>query len=295
MTLDAKRTFDELIERLAPDAQTRDEILEQPDLPAALGRGRRLAGVHGGRQALRPRPLRALRRARPRHARRRATRSTSSTRPIASPASSRAARCSVFLAPTGLAATRVGRGDGRRLLRAASALTGVDLLRGPQRVLPRAGRRCSTGSASAPRASRRCWATRPPRSSSSPRPSASRSRRRSSSAASCATRACRSAASSSTACTSCAEGEASTRRPSRPSSRGARRGARGEGRPHLRRGAADRRARRRAIERLRARDGRATPGARPRSSTATCTTSTASWPSTPTCSASWPDAAAQPA
>ena len=40
----------------------------QPDLPAALGRGRRVAGVHRGRQALRPARLRPVRRPRPRHA-----------------------------------------------------------------------------------------------------------------------------------------------------------------------------------------------------------------------------------
>ena len=68
MMLDAKRTFDQLIEHLAPDERTRDEVFAQPDLPAALDRGRRLAGVHGDREALRARPRRRLRRARARHA-----------------------------------------------------------------------------------------------------------------------------------------------------------------------------------------------------------------------------------
>ena len=58
MMLDAKRTFDELIERLAPDDADARRDPRQPDLPAALRRRRRLAGVHGGGQALRARPLR---------------------------------------------------------------------------------------------------------------------------------------------------------------------------------------------------------------------------------------------
>ena len=40
----------------------------QPDLPGALERGRRLAGVHGDREALRPGPRRRVRPARARHA-----------------------------------------------------------------------------------------------------------------------------------------------------------------------------------------------------------------------------------
>ena len=68
MMLDAKRTFDALIERLAPDDAHARRGVRQPDLPAALERGRRLAGVHGDREALRARPGGRLRPARARHA-----------------------------------------------------------------------------------------------------------------------------------------------------------------------------------------------------------------------------------
>ena len=68
MMLDAKRTFDALIERLAPDDGDARRGVREPDLPAALQRGRRLAGVHGDREALRARPGGRLRPARARHA-----------------------------------------------------------------------------------------------------------------------------------------------------------------------------------------------------------------------------------
>ena len=125
--LDAKRTFDELIEHLAPDARTRDEVLRQPHLPAALQRRRRLAGVHRDRQALRPRRERRLRPARARHAavaqRARLPRRARS----ASPASSRAARSRSSCARPGFGGRILGRGTGVAfgLLR---RVTGVDLL-----------------------------------------------------------------------------------------------------------------------------------------------------------------------
>ena len=128
MMLDPKRTFDELDR--APRARRRDARRHprQPDLPAALERGRGVAGVHGGRQALRARPLRALRRASCSTRRRRATRWTSSTRPD---------RLTGFL--EGRALRRVPRADragreGRRPRERASSsavlrrVTGVDLL-----------------------------------------------------------------------------------------------------------------------------------------------------------------------
>ena len=68
MMLDPKRTFDELIDRLAPDDERARRGPRQPHLPGAVERGRRLAGVHGDRQALRARPRGRLRPARARHA-----------------------------------------------------------------------------------------------------------------------------------------------------------------------------------------------------------------------------------
>ena len=68
MMPDAKRTFDDLVERHAPDEETRDRILVEPDLPGALQRGGRLAGVHGHGEAVRALPGGPLRPARPRHA-----------------------------------------------------------------------------------------------------------------------------------------------------------------------------------------------------------------------------------
>ena len=126
MMLDPKRTFDELIERLAPDDHDARRDPREPHLPRAVGRGRRLAGVHGGRQALRPATAPALRRHRAGH-----------------PASRNAldfldapdrltgfledGRCRLFLAPTGLAARVVGRGTGV-VFGVLRRVTGVDLL-----------------------------------------------------------------------------------------------------------------------------------------------------------------------
>ena len=86
----------------------------EPDLPAALQRRGRLAGVHGDRQALRPRRERRLRPARARHAAvaqrarlpRRARR--------ASPASSRAARSRSSSAPPASAGGSSARGPASR-------------------------------------------------------------------------------------------------------------------------------------------------------------------------------------
>ena len=68
MMLDAKRTFDELVERNAPDAADPRRRAREPDLPRAVERGRRLAGVHGDGEAPRAAPGRPLRPARARHA-----------------------------------------------------------------------------------------------------------------------------------------------------------------------------------------------------------------------------------
>ena len=58
MRLDPKRTLDELIASLAPDARHARARALEPHLPRAVGRGRRLAGVQRRREALRARPRR---------------------------------------------------------------------------------------------------------------------------------------------------------------------------------------------------------------------------------------------
>ena len=80
MMLDAKATFDELIARQAPDEESRDRVLEQPDLPADLQRPGRLAGVHGDGEAVRAAHRRRASTCSSSTRRRPATRSTSSTR-----------------------------------------------------------------------------------------------------------------------------------------------------------------------------------------------------------------------
>ena len=80
MMLDAKRTFDELIEWHAPDERTRDAVLSNriyQELSNARGR---LAGVHGDGEALRAAARRAATTCSCSTRRRPATRSTSSTR-----------------------------------------------------------------------------------------------------------------------------------------------------------------------------------------------------------------------
>ena len=52
MMLDSKRTFDEIVTRLAPSKLAREEILAEPDLPRAVLGGRRLAGAERDRQAV---------------------------------------------------------------------------------------------------------------------------------------------------------------------------------------------------------------------------------------------------
>ena len=52
MMLDAKRTFDEIIERLAPDDASRQEILSNPVYGELSDRRRRLTRAERDRQAL---------------------------------------------------------------------------------------------------------------------------------------------------------------------------------------------------------------------------------------------------
>ena len=68
MMLDPKRTFDELIDRIAPDPDAGGGDQVKPRLPRALDGRLGIAGVHRGGQALRARPRRRLRPARARHA-----------------------------------------------------------------------------------------------------------------------------------------------------------------------------------------------------------------------------------
>ncbi len=192
MTLDPKRTFDELIERLAPDEETRDEILGNRIY-------QQLSGAVAGSQE-----FTAVAKLYDLHASGRFDVLVLDTPPSRNALDfldapdrltgffdGRALK--LFLAPTGLAARAMGRGTGV-VFGVLRRLTGVDLLddlvgllpraRRPGRRLPRA-RRGRQGAAGRPRDRR---------SSSSPARSASPSRRRSSSAASCASPGCRSAA-----------------------------------------------------------------------------------------------------
>ena len=66
--LDAKRTFDALIARLAPDERAREEVLSNRIYQEISARRRRHPGVQRDRQALRAAPRGALRHDRARHA-----------------------------------------------------------------------------------------------------------------------------------------------------------------------------------------------------------------------------------
>ena len=68
MKLDAKATFDELVRKHAPDAETPRPDPREPHLPPALQRPGGLPGVHGDGEALRDPPGGPLRLPRPRHA-----------------------------------------------------------------------------------------------------------------------------------------------------------------------------------------------------------------------------------
>ena len=68
MMLDPKRTFDELIDRIAPDPERADEIKANRVYRELSTRRVGLAGVHRDREAVRPRPRGRLRPARARHA-----------------------------------------------------------------------------------------------------------------------------------------------------------------------------------------------------------------------------------
>ena len=92
MMLDPKATFDELIARQAPDEESRDRVLEQPDLPADLrraGRVRRSTWRWRSSSSSTPKATSTCSSSTRRRA---ATRSTSSRRPAASPSSSKANR-----------------------------------------------------------------------------------------------------------------------------------------------------------------------------------------------------------
>ena len=212
MMLDPKRTFDELIDRLAPDPQRAEEIKRQPRLPRAVDRRLGLAGVHRDLQALRARPRGRLRPARARHAAV-AQRARLPRRPRAAdlvPGGAGAEDVHASDGPRDAGARprrRAGAGGTASRHRRRPAVRPVDLLRA-------AGRHDRGLHASAPSRSRRCSEPRPRRSCSSPRPSASRSTRRSGSAARSSRAACRSPASSSTASTTTSSATAS--RPTSP-------------------------------------------------------------------------------
>ena len=100
MMLDAKATFDELVRRHAPDAETRDRILSNRIYQQLSCRSpaRRSTWRWRSCSSSTQRPLRP---ARPRHARRPATRSTSSTRPQRLTQFIEGRALQVFMRPTG--------------------------------------------------------------------------------------------------------------------------------------------------------------------------------------------------
>ena len=81
MMLDPKRTFDDLIDRIAPEPGRAEEIKANRIYRELSDRRLGLPGVHSGGQAVRPRLSRATSTCSCSTRRRRATRSTSSTRP----------------------------------------------------------------------------------------------------------------------------------------------------------------------------------------------------------------------
>ena len=118
MMLDAKRTFDELIEHLAPDEKTRDEVFANriyQQLSSAVAGSQEFTAI----AKLYELDATATTTCSCSTRRRRATRSTSSTRPAGSPRffQGRAIRCSCARPGS---AGGFGRGTGRRLRRAAA-------------------------------------------------------------------------------------------------------------------------------------------------------------------------------
>ena len=285
MMLDAKRTFDELIERLAPDERTRDEVLANRIYQQLSG------AVAGSQEFTAVAKLYELDRS-----------GRFDVLVLDTPPSRNALdfldapdrltgffegrALSVFLAPTGLAAKVMGRGTGV-VFRVLKRVTGVDLLEDLS-VFFRALGGLIDGFRE--RAERREGAARRPGDDV---PDRHLARARAGRGGDLLPRqAARGAG--------CrfgglivnrvhAAGAGDTRPRTRSSAelrRAARRRAGGEGRADLRRGAGARRARRaRRSSTCCERARRARPGRSSPSSTATCTTSTASSPSTATSSA----------
>ena len=214
MMLDAKRTFDELIERLAPDERTRDEVLGNriyQQLSGAVAGSQEFTAIAKLYDLDRSGRFDVLVLDTPPS--RNALDFLDAPDRLTSFFEGRALR--VFLAPTGLAARVVGRGTSV-VFSVLKRLTGVDLLEDLGvffRALGGLHRRLQERAEGV----KRLLADPRRRSSSSPRPSASPSRRRSSSAASCATPGWRSAGSWSTASTRSTAWARMRPRPSRPS------------------------------------------------------------------------------
>ena len=139
LMLDAKRTFDELIEHLAPDARTRDEVLAQPrstssspaPSPAPRSSRRSPSSTTSTRAAT---STCSCSTRRPR-----ATRSTSSTRPARLTGFFQGRAIKVFLRPAGIGG-RIFGARHRRRLRAPAARHRRRPAGGPLGLLPRARR-----------------------------------------------------------------------------------------------------------------------------------------------------------
>ena len=101
--------------------------LRQPDLPAALERGRRLAGVHARSRSCSSSTRRATTTCSCSTRRRRATRSTSSTRPGRLTGFFQGRAIRMFLRPAGIGGKIIGRGTGV-VFSLLKRVTGVDLL-----------------------------------------------------------------------------------------------------------------------------------------------------------------------
>jgi hypothetical protein len=212
MMLDAKRTFDELIDRLAPDAKSRDEVLANriyQELSGAVAGSQEFTAIAKLYELDRSGDFDVLVLDTPPS--RNALDFLDAPDRLTGFFEGRALK--VFLAPTGIAAKVMGRGTSL-VFSVLRRVTGVDLLQDLSVFFGALGGLVD-GFRERARASRSSSPTRRRRSSSSRAPSASRSRRRSSSAASSPTPGCRSAGSSSTACSSTCSTATPTRRPPR--------------------------------------------------------------------------------
>ena len=156
MMLDPKRTFDELIERLAPDDKTRDEILANRiyrELSGAVAGSQEFTAVAKLYELDRSGRFDVIVLDTPPS--RNALDFLDAPDRLTGFLEGRALR--LFLAPTrpgGAASSAAGRASSSAC---CARVTGVDLMDDLSVFFARARAACSTASASGPRASRRCW------------------------------------------------------------------------------------------------------------------------------------------